>query len=259
MVMFAFRVAVVICVLSSAGFSSGAAEDNNRAGRPDVPPRTHGADKASLYRVLTMAGRPVKWGDPHAGTPARVSYAFARRQINRADARNCRLIGPFPKGQRAALQAVVERSLNAWQTAGAIEFLKTDDPQSADLVFGRDMHAQGWAHADIKMAEAGAPAADFTVIRGAAVCLNLSRSLAAAGWSRILLHEIGHVIGLDHPGRFGPVMAYSENNGATRLQAGDRAGAVLLYGPPPLFPKSATQTLMSAGRTEPVDNVAGLR
>ena len=47
-----------------------------------------------------------------------------------------------------------------------------------------------------------------------------------------IAHEIGHTIGLDHPGGAGQIMGYRYEETFRSLQAGDIAGAVLLYGKP---------------------------
>ena len=47
----------------------------------------------------------------------------------------------------------------------------------------------------------------------------------------VLAHEIGHAIGLDHPGATGALMGYSNQGSIDHLMPGDIAGAVALYGP----------------------------
>jgi len=46
------------------------------------------------------------------------------------------------------------------------------------------------------------------------------------------VHEIGHAIGLDHPGRSGAVMGYRYDERVRRFQPSDRAAVQMLYGPP---------------------------
>ncbi len=45
-----------------------------------------------------------------------------------------------------------------------------------------------------------------------------------------LTHEIGHAIGLDHPAGGGEIMGYRYEEAFRKLQPGDIAGAVQLYG-----------------------------
>ena len=45
-----------------------------------------------------------------------------------------------------------------------------------------------------------------------------------------LAHEIGHAIGLDHPAGAGQIMDYSYREEFRKLQPGDIAGALQLYG-----------------------------
>jgi hypothetical protein len=45
-----------------------------------------------------------------------------------------------------------------------------------------------------------------------------------------LMHEIGHAIGLDHPGVPGELMDFRYLETFSSLQPGDRAGAASLYG-----------------------------
>jgi predicted Zn-dependent protease len=47
------------------------------------------------------------------------------------------------------------------------------------------------------------------------------------------MHEIGHALGLDHPEQRSQLMHFKYDESRTGLQAGDIAGAVKLYGPPP--------------------------
>jgi len=76
-------------------------------------------------------------------------------------------------------------------------------------------------------------------IRQSLICLNTSKlwktrfdgNLAIYDLGLTLAHEIGHSIGLDHPGPTGALMGYRYTEQIRDLAAGDIAGAVALYGP----------------------------
>ena len=53
----------------------------------------------------------------------------------------------------------------------------------------------------------------------------------ALDFGTVLAHEIGHAIGLDHPGATGALMAFSNQGDIDHLMPGDIAGAAALYGP----------------------------
>jgi hypothetical protein len=63
--------------------------------------------------------------------------------------------------------------------------------------------------------------------RAAAVALDRTDTLPLRGalsWSTTVLHELGHVMGLDHPADGRQLMAATLPAGATDLQTGDRTG-----------------------------------
>jgi hypothetical protein len=79
---------------------------------------------------------------------------------------------------------------------------------------------------------------DVKLIDQALVCLNPEQRWKVGFDGNIevydirytLIHEIGHAIGLDHPGPSGQVMSFSYDEAYLGLQAGDFRGVQLLYG-----------------------------
>ena len=79
---------------------------------------------------------------------------------------------------------------------------------------------------------------------------------------RVTLHELGHVLGLDHPDQHGQSVVAIMNafvSTIDQLQPDDIAGAVSLYGAPPNPPPPTGQSqvlqISSRGRVETGDNV----
>ena len=72
----------------------------------------------------------------------------------------------------------------------------------------------------------------------ATICLNPAVSTDGGGvpgaldLRTVLAHEIGHAIGLDHPGPTGTLMGYRDQGDIDGLMYGDIAGVQRLYGPP---------------------------
>ena len=59
-----------------------------------------------------------------------------------------------------------------------------------------------------------------------------------------LTHEIGHAIGLDHPGARGELMSFRYSEDHMGLTDGDKLGAIAIYG------ASRIQSAVTAGETE---------
>jgi hypothetical protein len=76
-------------------------------------------------------------------------------------------------------------------------------------------------------------------IAGSVICMNPEQAwkvgfdgdLKVYDIGYTLMHEIGHAIGLDHPGVPGELMDFRYLETFASLQPGDRAGAASLYGP----------------------------
>jgi len=199
-------------------------------------------DGADGYRLLELDGSKVKWGKQELGVGARVSYAFADEMLRFDDARNCREVAPISalSGEGLSTEKLVheaEAAFRVWERASGLSFHEVADARDADIVVGAQGRPRGWAFADVSYASA--PKQGVRVIDQALVCLNPHQEWKVGfdGNKDVydirytLIHEIGHAIGLDHPGPSGQVMGFRYTEAFGELQPGDLRGVQRLYGP----------------------------
>ena len=226
----------------------------------------------AAYKLLKLSGQIVKWGAPQLGAPARITYAYADGPITDPSARNCKSMDRLDAAALrsglsvADMTAAAEAAFRLWEKAGGVVFEKADAVDGADIVIGAQIVPRGYAYTNVHKAtdvprtvsrennserglgsddpEAGIPtgerSAQVASISRSAICLNPERTwkLGHDGNLKVydlvftFAHEIGHAIGLDHPGRKEEVMYFKYSENFEGLQAGDIAGIVRLYGPP---------------------------
>ncbi|PWG65893.1 hypothetical protein DEM34_00865 [Spiribacter halobius] len=193
------------------------------------------------YRLLELDGYKVKWGEQALGVGARVSYALADETLRFDDARNCRELAPMAALSRQGLTMEMlaretAAAFRVWERAAGLSFYQVDDARDADVVLGAQGQPRGRAFANV--AYAPEPAAGVRAIEQALVCLNPEQAwkVGFGGDKTVydirytLIHEIGHAIGLDHPGPSGQVMAFRYTEAFEDLQPGDLRGVRRLYG-----------------------------
>lgn len=201
-----------------------------------------GAVAEPQYEWLRLDRHHVKWGVPTAGAGTVVTYAFVIDPVHSPDARNCRdmrsLAGLTARSRVAAtvLESEVEAAFTMWQAAADIRFHRAGDPADADILIGAQATPIGVAFADVAYGDADG--AGMRSIRRSLICLNPETPWTAGfdgdpetyDLRYALAHEIGHAIGLDHPGPSGQLMSFRYDERFRDLQPGDVAGAVGLYG-----------------------------
>lgn len=193
------------------------------------------------YRLLELDGYKVKWGDRRLGAGASISYAFAGNAMRFDDARNCGDLAPIEKllGEnlsRETLSRETAAAFRVWERAAGLSFHEVSDTRKADIVLGAQGKPQGKAFANVSYSSEAKDG--VRAIDQALVCLNPEHKWKVGfdGDEDVydirytLIHEIGHAIGLDHPGPSGQVMAFRYTEAFEDLQPGDLLGVQLLYG-----------------------------
>jgi hypothetical protein len=199
------------------------------------------ADKQDGYRLLELDGYLLKWGEQRLGMGARVTYAFADGTLQFDDARNCGVLAPMKALSRHDLpfETLVKETAAAfrvWERAANLSFHRVANAQDADIVLGAQGQPRRRAFANVTFSSDGQEG--VRAIDQALVCLNPEQKwkVGFGGDTEsydiryTLIHEIGHAIGLDHPGPSGQVMGFRYTENFPGLQPGDLRGVQRLYG-----------------------------
>lgn len=220
---------------------------------------------AADQRLLVLDGSWVKWGNPKWGAGATVTYGFAAAAVKSPSARNCSSLLPFSELTKRTglpdrrLHDEAEAAFTAWTRVSGLTFVETREADRADIVIGVQGNPTGRAFTNIELDTgpiAEAPAAErgltgvpeprslqdrpqgIRSIRKALICLNplqkwkigFNGDLNVYDVRYTFMHEIGHAIGLDHPGAAGALMGFrydEKQNGPTKR---DSEAARRLYG-----------------------------
>lgn len=205
-------------------------------------PLSAAADKAGIYRIIELKGGKVKWGGPMLGTGAAVTYAFVTEPTAFSEARNCRAIEPMDvllarSGVSQSLyEAEAAKAFDAWSAVANIEFHRVSDADAADILIGAQAKPVGRAFTNVSYTRHTASA--VRPLDKSLICLNPDQlwkvgfdgDLNVYDLRYTLTHEIGHAIGLDHPGTTDQVMSFRYLERYDTLRPGDISGAVALYG-----------------------------
>jgi hypothetical protein len=227
---------ICLALAWSLTFGTSGAANGNDGGFSDG--HFNGGD----FRLLKLDGYHVKWGENALGAGATVSYAFVDVPMHFDGAINCGDLVPINdlatrNGiSSATLHAEAAAAFRIWEEAANITFIPADSPDQADILIGAQGQPVGRAFANVVYhpgSNVGVKAIDRAL-----VCLNPDQrwKVGFDGDTEVydirytLVHEIGHAIGLDHPGPSGQVMSFRYNEQYSDLQPGDFHGVQLLYG-----------------------------
>lgn len=200
----------------------------------------------STFEPLRIRGQFVRWFPGQSGQVA-LTYAIVNREsVSTPDAANCKYMRPPGHVLKssgigtARFREILRSAFDTWQQAANIRFAEVEDVSAADIVIGEQSEPVGFAFTNVTPGDRVENG--FREIRKGAICFNPLRrwkdgpggdtSVFDLGYT--LKHEIGHVIGLDHPSRRGQLMSFRYSEDLTELTAGDAAGAAFVYGAPPI-------------------------
>jgi hypothetical protein len=202
------------------------------------------AAPAEEFRLLKIDGLLLKWGEPVAGSAAEVSWGFAAERRSFPDTINCGELAPvetlldaWDLG-RDELHAIAVDAFGLWSGAAGIAFREAAPGETPDILIGAQAQPHKTAFANVWW-DASAAQDGIAPLTAATVCFN-----PGVGWPSgpsdpdtdavdlrfALAHEIGHAIGLDHPGPSGALMGFRSLSEIGRMMPGDIAGALALYG-----------------------------
>lgn len=198
-------------------------------------------DSDGGYRLLELDGYKVKWGEQRLGMGASISYAFADESLRFDDARNCRDLVPMEalSGPDLPFERLVqetEAAFRVWERAADLSFHQVADVRDADIILGAQGEPRMWAFANVSYGPEEKEG--VRAIEQSLVCLNPNQKWKTGfdgnkdvyDLRYTLIHEIGHAIGLDHPGPSGQVMGFRYTEAFAELQPGDLRGIQRLYG-----------------------------
>lgn len=206
---------------------------------------TAAAAQAADYRQIVLDGHTMKWGVPVAGTGASVTYAIADAPRSFPGARNCQTIDPLDHLlaashiARLTFDHELAAAFAAWTNVADIRFREVNSAD-ADIVIGAEANPLGRAFTNVEYSDPAAT--ERASLKRSVICLNPNEpwkvgfdgNLNVYDIRYALTHEIGHAIGLDHPGRTGELMDFRYQEQFRVPQLGDIAGATFLYGRPPV-------------------------
>jgi hypothetical protein len=196
------------------------------------------------FRLLRMDGFELKWGSPQLGSAAAVTYALVDKPVHFSDTINCGAMNPLePMLERSRVSSEefvyeLEMAMAAWSEVAGVTFAEAP-AATADILIGTQQIPRGRAFTNVEFDREKGVNGVATLSRSL-ICFNPEQpwkigfdgQLDAYDIRYVLMHELGHAIGLNHPYGRESLMHHSYQESFRELQKGDIAGSVMIYGAP---------------------------
>jgi hypothetical protein len=190
------------------------------------------------FRLIEIDGAEVRWATAAEGAPVEISYGLVKTALVRPGARNCPSMTPIMEAD--AFLVDLQRAMDAWQAGANVRFVAAPPGAVPDLLFGMQGEPVGIAYTDLEL-KPGAMPGSASEIERSAVCFNPELPWETASFDGdpatpnvfyAALHEIGHVLGLDHVLDANAIMDFRNLEQLHAPQSADLRGAQALYGVP---------------------------
>lgn len=212
------------------------------------------APTPTKHRLIEMPAnidsqrRWPKWGRPQQGSFARITYSFAKSSMDLPiSVGDCTAVEPLQvdtvdESTLAEKENAIHGAFRMWEPFANIEFVFIDDPTLADVVVGMSPHPRQIVHAFVGLGFEDNGSQDFITLTKAAVCLDSDELWTTKNNHRVIgkdkflslrlvtAHEVGHVLGLDHPKDKNQLMGNRILETTSQVESGDALGLQFLYG-----------------------------